>query len=1035
MFNSVIYLLFGLISFHFGPEINTVAIEICDNGIDDDGDGLIDLNDPDCKCKGIKDSVFVPSSLIPNPSFEKYTICPDNVAQLDRSVGWIQASPATSDYYNLCGYKDDFARGKPPQPLPAGRGYVGFLDIQNSPGRGIYKEYVGACLTSPMIAGKQYTLTYWVGFGSPGQPFFARNTLNMAIFGTSDCKYLPFAQNPQGYLCPTRYPGWFEMSRVTVSGRNQWKKIVVKLKPTVNVSAICLGPACATTDGSYYFWMDELILEETVKFDSLQIDVSGNPCTDTVILSSSKSSILAVKYQWYKDGIAISGAVGANFNIPKGAQGTYVLKVSYGNECDLSKPFSYSIDQFLTEFNSEICAGDSLVIAQKKYTKSGLYYDTLQSKNGCDSIIKINLNVFPIYQNNLSASICQGMKYTFDGLDLDSTGLYTFNYFSNNGCDSIVYLDLLVKKMDTTSLNFEVCVGEQIIVAGKNYFAAGNYKDLLINSIGCDSLLDINIIEKKLRFTKIDSNICDGSFVTVGSNSYIKTGLYLDTLTASNVCDSIVQLNLKVNPLGYHTIDTVICQNSFVEVFGKRYNSNGQFTLKGSNVNNCDSIIQLNLKVNSVFLDSITGRICDGDFFPIGNQRISNSGRYNFILSSQSGCDSTIILNLTVDPIKSFNLDTTLCFNEKLKIGTKEFDKTGIYNFNEKSSNSCDSLVNINLRINTELQIADSVKNLRCFGDRDGFIQTLISGGTSPYTIVWSNKEIVDKISNLGPGRYSLEIVDQLGCIGFKEYVITEPECFCFSVQGQDGTCADGSQGRILISQKSGSAAVEILLNGKLVLPLTNQFDQLAKGQYELEISDALGCKYYKTLSLDFDQSYLNDSGTDTIFAVVGDSIDLIYKTNNINSILNNQWSGIGVQTIVCNTCQHAKVVATLGENLYTYVGLDENGCEYLYKLVVVAKQGFFVPNVFSPNGDGINDYFNLISDSSIGIIDRLQIFDRWGSRLFDYKEGIPNTEVGGWDGTFKGRPVNPAVFVYLINFRDKTNRQFQLQGDLTLMR
>ena len=62
--------------------------EVCTNGIDDDNDGLVDLNDPDCQCGS---NVEVPS-LIPNASFEDYTICPTNHSQLNRATGWIQAT-------------------------------------------------------------------------------------------------------------------------------------------------------------------------------------------------------------------------------------------------------------------------------------------------------------------------------------------------------------------------------------------------------------------------------------------------------------------------------------------------------------------------------------------------------------------------------------------------------------------------------------------------------------------------------------------------------------------------------------------------------------------------------------------------------------------------------------------------------------------------------------------------------------------------------------------------------------------------------
>jgi len=89
----------------FNAQVNIP--EICDNALDDDGDGLIDLNDPDCKCSGIKDTIFSPSSLIPNPSFEDYIICPDTVAQLEWCRSWIQAVSATYDSFNTVLYNAD----------------------------------------------------------------------------------------------------------------------------------------------------------------------------------------------------------------------------------------------------------------------------------------------------------------------------------------------------------------------------------------------------------------------------------------------------------------------------------------------------------------------------------------------------------------------------------------------------------------------------------------------------------------------------------------------------------------------------------------------------------------------------------------------------------------------------------------------------------------------------------------------------------------------------------------------------------------
>ena len=71
--------------------------EICDNGIDDDENGLIDLNDPSCDCV-----IVGPVSLIPNPSFEEMDCCPWTFGQLDCATSWNQASVPTTDYINIC---------------------------------------------------------------------------------------------------------------------------------------------------------------------------------------------------------------------------------------------------------------------------------------------------------------------------------------------------------------------------------------------------------------------------------------------------------------------------------------------------------------------------------------------------------------------------------------------------------------------------------------------------------------------------------------------------------------------------------------------------------------------------------------------------------------------------------------------------------------------------------------------------------------------------------------------------------------------
>ena len=122
--------------------------EICNNGIDDNGNGLIDLNDTTASCTCVPQA----PSLIPNPSFELKNCCPSTFGQMSCSQGWIQASNATSDYMNSCGMIFPAATAAGLFPPPDGNGMAGFISSLG------WQEYIGSCLTAPMTAGTSYTL-------------------------------------------------------------------------------------------------------------------------------------------------------------------------------------------------------------------------------------------------------------------------------------------------------------------------------------------------------------------------------------------------------------------------------------------------------------------------------------------------------------------------------------------------------------------------------------------------------------------------------------------------------------------------------------------------------------------------------------------------------------------------------------------------------------------------------------------------------------------------------------------------------------
>ncbi len=1110
-------------------------MEDCANGIDDDGDGLIDLNDPDCKCKGIKDTLFVPSSLIPNASFEDYTCCPSGMAQLYCSKFWIQASPATSDYYNTCGYKDDPFRGRPPQPLPAGNGYVGFLDLMQHPTRNAtYKEYVGACLTSTMLPGKDYTLSFWIGFGIPGSSFGPRAITTLGIYGTSACGNLPFG-GTNGWLCPTAYPNWFELTRVTASGTNKWVKVTVKIRPTRTVEAIVIGPNCTRADGQYYYFIDDLLLEESAKFDSIFLSVQGNPCIDSIQLASPPTNIARIKYQWYFNGVAILGATSQNYLIPKGQEGNYMLRASDGADCELSNSYNYKVDTLSTHISQQICDGEQFYIGKDSFSKEGVYRIVTQSAYGCDSIVHLDLKVNTSGVGYLEKEICENGYYEIKGVIYDSAGTYQIISNTIHGCDSISTLKLSVIKTINTVLDIGICKDENYIFGKDTLSVEGEYSYYYLSALNCDSILTINLKVYDKNMVNIDTAICQGQSIQAGNTSYDKTGVYDLNLKNKHGCDSLIALNLKVKPTYLIPFDTSFCEGNALIIGGNRYNKTGNYFLGLKTAEGCDSNFQIQLNVLPVHQPVFNHSICEGEVFNFAGSTYDKQGNYQIVKTNQFGCDSILNLNLKVDPVFNTYLDTAICDNHSIVIGTinytkaglykqaytsvnscdsiihinlfnrksyqigidtalcqgyslqiagQHYDKAGLYNIGLKTTEGCDSAISLNLKINqnyadrldtvicfnTQLVIdgktyqdeidfklqyvsqkgCDSTvsvsikktivpeiiineKSVLCFGDQTGSIQMQVNGQFGPYRYNWNNGMTTQSINQLAAGNYKVSIFDNHNCRIDKDVVITTPEPIVFSLNKKDANCLNPNQGSIIIKALSGGTPpYKYILDGRTVT-FQNLVEETKVGVHDIVLIDANGCQIKHQLIIEDAKRGDIDAQPDSLSVILGDSVWLETWIQNIDSIVSIEWSGPG--NITCKSCLSTSVFINAFASHFKISITDHNGCVYEEFIYVKSKQNYYVPNAFTPNGDNINDHFNIFTDRSIDNIEVLHIFDRWGNQVYEAKNFPPNGIEGAWNGEIGSQKAMPGVYVYLFLFKDKAGFSHKASGDLTLMR
>lgn len=449
----------------------TSAQEICDNAIDDDGNGLIDLNDLNgCPC----DAVLQLPTLITNGSFEDLNCCPEGVSQspydyLNCATGWVDyLETATADYFNTCNYFP----ASVPDPLPTGgSGAVG-MGIASSPGTSYY-EFIAQCLPAQMQAGQTYEFGFNVAsirrfLGTYADITYPINygPVDLAIYGFASCPILPYDLGLPANICMTDL-GWTQLGQVTYVPTENWEQVSFSFVAPFDVQAIAFGPTCPTpadyTMGNQswpYFFFDDFILEPIV----LTIETEGDICTDDLVLTATPYDATAAQYQWYFNGVAIIGETDQELHASALGlmDGIYQIRAWNATDCvvaadtievewpepDLTAtPLSGCAPLEVTFTNTTATPigtsswdlGDGTIINATNvihtYTDPGWYDVTLSitSPEGCvkDSLFADLIQVAAVPTASFTADTligCPGLEVQFTNTSSPSTGLtYTWD--------------------------------------------------------------------------------------------------------------------------------------------------------------------------------------------------------------------------------------------------------------------------------------------------------------------------------------------------------------------------------------------------------------------------------------------------------------------------------------------------------------------------------------------------------------------------------------------------------------------------------
>ena len=431
--NFIIWSLLLNLSLISTPAALLSQVEICDNALDDDGDGMIDLNDEDCFCE-----MQIPESLIPNPSFEEQNCCPSERSQLNCATDWIQASDPTTDLIHDCGWSG-WEQFPPPTPFPDGAGIMGFRDGR---ARGDqtpefeWKEYAGACLINPLERGSTYRIEFDIGFADrESSPPIA-----ITFFGTPNCDNLPFGNGDAQFGCPTNGPGWRNLGEVRVSGNNTWVNTFIEITPLEDIFAIAIGPPCGPTSSqmSTYYFFDNLILADIESF-GLEIEETNHPCSEDYSLTVLEFDDF--QYQWYKDGIAIVGETSHELSRIHG-DGSYQVRALEDGNCRLSEAFEYDRPVFMTSESRSICDDENYPFGSRRLVESGMYIDTFSTVDNCDSVVMLDLEVIGSVFDTLQLKLFQGQTVNIGGNIIGGEGAFPVVLESSLGCDSLLMVEI-----------------------------------------------------------------------------------------------------------------------------------------------------------------------------------------------------------------------------------------------------------------------------------------------------------------------------------------------------------------------------------------------------------------------------------------------------------------------------------------------------------------------------------------------------------------------------------------------------------------
>ncbi len=339
-------------------------------------------------------------------------------------------------------------------------------------------------------------------------------------------------------------------------------------------------------------------------------------------------------------------------------------------------------------------------------------------------------------------------------------------------------------------------------------------------------------------------------------------------------------------------------------------------------------------------------------------------------------------------------------------------------------------------------EVSVSIDNLPdeiCYSELDDVLKLEYSADTSGIanwvgTIIDSEGVISrENISSTEGGMFYVTLNFAVGDCDYNvvDSINIMPEVDA-SITIKDISCYDMTDGELLVEPLSGKDDFVLELNGEEQNSML--IENLDEGSYDIVLTDANGCQYSSSFDI------VKPDAPQIVFE--GEEI-IEFNSENSYSIDFQDYDSIAWfknDTFLDISSDHLEVSSNQGFKL-CYTVFFDTLCEFSdCKLVRIDRDNeVFMPNIFSPNADGTNDYIFPVSKNGLSYhINTYSIFDRWGEMVYEKSDFYIGGEVSpniGWNGTFRGKQVPQGVYVYYIEIINENGEITKKYGDITLVR